>query len=300
MFGCLNKRFRLSSKLVFFSLPNQTEKDIYAIFRAINSLFFKITFSFLLVCASRKFCRFLLLNCVEYEKVNIKWNENRVACVSGNRIVACKIYCGKANMQPDKETVVKTLRSLLNTSKNGLLGSKSNWDAIFGNGKKGFVFLSLWNIIIIYDFIVHWKNSEMEGIEIPYKAFGYQTLLDFLRDSKQFDFSSTNDGMHIRARLSQDSQHIVALVGSQNRDRRKKSTKSMPFYPQRFSSNGNRNFVKVKFKISAIAHFIKNAMLTAQAILFFSFIYRDQFDWLITFWGYIFGIDNGSFFFFFA
>lgn len=75
-------------------------------------------------------------------------------------------------------------------------------------------------------------SSEMEGCEIPYKLFGYNTLLDFIRESGEFDWYSTNEGMQIHARVSQNSQHIVSLVGSQNRDRRKKSTKSMPFRPQ--------------------------------------------------------------------
>lgn len=86
----------------------------------------------------------------------------------------------------------------------------------------------------------HQNNSEMEGCEIPYKSFGYNSLLDFLRTSGEFDLYSTNEGMQIRARVSQNSQHIVDLVGSQNRDRRKKSTNTMPFIP-RFNSNTCRN-----------------------------------------------------------
>lgn len=84
----------------------------------------------------------------------------------------------------------------------------------------------------------------MEGYEIPYKSFGYNNLLDFLRASEEFDLNSTNDGMNIRARVSKNSQHIVELVVSQNRDRRKKSSKAMPFIP-RFNSNANRNYSKV-------------------------------------------------------
>lgn len=72
----------------------------------------------------------------------------------------------------------------------------------------------------------------MEGYEIPYKSFGYHSLLDFVRDSGQFDWYTTNDGIQIQARASKNSQHIVDLVGSQNRVRRKKTTKSMPFRPQ--------------------------------------------------------------------
>lgn len=84
-----------------------------------------------------------------------------------------------------------------------------------------------------FDFVVAFKTrSEFVGGEIPYKSFGYNTLLDFIRESGEFDWYSTNEGIQINARVSQNSQHIVNLVGSQNRDRRKKSTKSMPFRPQ--------------------------------------------------------------------
>lgn len=94
----------------------------------------------------------------------------------------------------------------------------------------------------------------MEGCEIPYKSFGYTTLLDFLRASGEFDLYSTNDGMQIRARVSQNSQHIVELVGSQNRDRRKKSTKSMPFVPQ-FNSNANRKVCVTKIVMNIFTQF---------------------------------------------
>lgn len=121
-------------------------------------------------------------------------------------------------MHSSMDTVVKTLRSLLNTTKNGLLEKQ-----------------------------LRREFREMEGKDIPYKSLGYSTLLDFLRASGEFDLSTTNEGMNIRARVSQNSQHIVELVGSQNRsasDRRKKSAKSMPFIP-RSNPNANRNYSKV-------------------------------------------------------
>lgn len=88
----------------------------------------------------------------------------------------------------------------------------------------------------------------MEGHEIPYKSFGYNTLLDFLRASNEFDLITTNDGMLVYARVSQNSQHIVELVGMQNRQKRKKTTtKSMPFAP-RFTSYANQNYSKVHYR----------------------------------------------------
>lgn len=102
------------------------------------------------------------------------------------------------------------------------------------------------------------NSSEMEGYEIPYKSFGYNTLLDFIRESGEFDWYSTNDGIQIHARASQTSQHIVDLVSSQNRDRRKKSTKSMPFRPQ-FNSRQvcTSNFVLIVLFFSALTFAVK-------------------------------------------
>lgn len=80
----------------------------------------------------------------------------------------------------------------------------------------------------------------MEGYDIPYTSFGYKTLIEFLRESGEFDLFSTTDGMIVRARVTERSQHIVALVESQNRGK-KRANKSSPFIP-RFNSNTNQNY----------------------------------------------------------
>lgn len=103
----------------------------------------------------------------------------------------------------DQATVVKTLRGLLNATQNGMMEKQ------------------LWR-----DF------REMEGFVIPYRSFGFQTLVDFLRASNEFDLSNTVEGVHIRAKLSQASVHLAEMVQSQNRTKKKKSDRSMLFFPR--------------------------------------------------------------------
>lgn len=106
-------------------------------------------------------------------------------------------------MAATMDYVVKTLRGLLNSTPNGLLERQLRREC-----------------------------KEMEGCEIPYKSFGCNTLLDFLRTSNQFELSTTNDGVVVQAKLTQSSMHVVELVGTQNRAKRKKNVKSMPFVPR--------------------------------------------------------------------
>lgn len=114
---------------------------------------------------------------------------------------------------PNVTEIVKTLRSLLNSSQNGLTERQ------------------LWR-----DF------RETEGYAVPFKELGFRTFLQFLIDTKQFELLQTQDGVQIYAKLSKDSVHIAQLVASQNRVKpRKKATKpiSMPRNAQQFRRGNN-------------------------------------------------------------
>lgn len=119
-------------------------------------------------------------------------------------------------MAAGEDYVVKTLRGLLNSTQNGLLEKQLRRD-----------------------------YRELEGCEIPYKSFGCNTLLDFLRTSNEFELLTTNDGIVVRAKLTQSSLHVVELVGTQNRAKKKKNAKSVPFIP-RLRSNFSGAYSKVR------------------------------------------------------
>lgn len=107
-------------------------------------------------------------------------------------------------MAPNMTDVVKALRSLLNSTQNGLLQKH------------------LWR-----DF------REMEGYTVPFKEFGYNTFTDFLIKSNEFELTNTQEGYHVRARLTANSIHITEMVSAQNRARKKKSAKPIPYVPRR-------------------------------------------------------------------
>lgn len=107
-------------------------------------------------------------------------------------------------MPPNATDVVKTLRSLLNSTQNGLVERQ------------------LWR-----DF------REMEGYAVPFKEFGFRTFVDFLKSTNEFELINTQDGYHIRAKLTQESIHIAELVSAQNRVKKKKSARPTPFVPRR-------------------------------------------------------------------
>lgn len=89
--------------------------------------------------------------------------------------------------------------------------------------------------------------SEIEGKDIPYKKFRFNTLHDFLHASNAFNLISTRGGLYIRARLSQNSKHIVKLVGAQKCARKKRMNMNFqqiwprPFQQATTESADNRN-----------------------------------------------------------
>lgn len=134
------------------------------------------------------------------------------------------------NDDKKKNEVIKSLRSLLNSTKTGLLEKQLRRD-----------------------------YREFEGIEIPYKSFGYSSLLDFLRATNEFDFVTTNDGIVVLAKLTETSQHVVDLVGTQNRVKKKKNAKSVPFIPRlRPDSFGSSNSRKVYSKVRYMFIFVES------------------------------------------
>lgn len=116
-----------------------------------------------------------------------------------------------ASSAPNMDVVIKTMRGLLNISKNGLAERQ-----------------------------LRREFRENEGYDIPYKSFGFNTLLDFLRSSNQFDLTSTNDGIQVRAKLMENSSHLVQMVRGQNCAKKKKNAKATPFVPRLQSANRNQ------------------------------------------------------------
>lgn len=76
------------------------------------------------------------------------------------------------------------------------------------------------------------EYKEFEGTDIPYKNFGFNRLLDFLSSSNEFVLRTTNEGMHVQAKLSQNTIHMVEMVQTQNRVKKKKNAKATPFSPR--------------------------------------------------------------------
>lgn len=60
--------------------------------------------------------------------------------------------------------------------------------------------------------------------------------------SNEFELIRTSEGNHIRARLTAESIHIAALVSSQNRSKRRKSTKPAAFIPRSNIQLDNNNW----------------------------------------------------------
>lgn len=86
------------------------------------------------------------------------------------------------------------------------------------------------------------EYKEFEGTEIPYKNLGFSTLSDFLHSSDEFVLRTTNDGMHVQAKLRQNIIHMVEMVQTQNRTKKKGNAKVIPFssrFHQVFYSNLN-------------------------------------------------------------
>lgn len=102
-------------------------------------------------------------------------------------------------MPPNKIEIVKTLRSLLNTSQHGLSERQ-----------------------LMRDF------RELEGYNVPFRELGFRSFVQFLVDTKEFELLQTEEGVQVYAKLSKDSVHIAQLVASQNRTKRKKTAKPTP------------------------------------------------------------------------
>lgn len=69
----------------------------------------------------------------------------------------------------------------------------------------------------------------MEGRDIPYKEFHFNTLSDFFNASNEFHLSKSHGGyMYIRARPKEHSKHIVNMV-SEQRMKNTKSRKPRPY-----------------------------------------------------------------------
>lgn len=83
---------------------------------------------------------------------------------------------------------------------------------------------------------------EYEGFEIPYKTFGFNTFLDFLRESNEFVLTTKSGFVYVRAKESKNSSHLVKYVAGQNKPKKKKNDKVMPFIPPLRKTLTNNNW----------------------------------------------------------
>ncbi|XP_031634675.1 uncharacterized protein LOC116347979 isoform X2 [Contarinia nasturtii] len=128
-------------------------------------------------------------------------------------------------MTASASDVIKTLRSLLNSTQNGLLAKQ-----------------------LMREF------REMEGYPVPFQQLGYTSFTHFLEKSNEFDLTNTVDGPHVRAKLTKESVHIAQLVSSQNRTKKKKTSRPMPFVQRRNINHTNYNWRNTAYpKIEAKA-----------------------------------------------
>lgn len=98
-------------------------------------------------------------------------------------------------------------------------------------------------------FLLHFLffYSEMEGDDIPYGKFHFETLYDFLYASNEFHLFKLRGGLFIRARPKKHSQHIVNMVSEQ-----KTTTKNMKFsksQPRKITNLANNQSQKVYSKV---------------------------------------------------
>lgn len=149
-------------------------------------------------------------------------------------------------MSANASDVIKTLRSLLNSTQNGLNANQ-----------------------LMREF------REMEGYAVPFQQLGFSTFVQFLQNSNEFEIQNTPNGPHIRAKLTKESVHIAKLVSSQNRGKRKKNVKPIPFAPRR-NVQSNNNWRNTAFaKVSVI--WCQTSTVIASG-LFGGKIYADDFD----------------------
>lgn len=88
--------------------------------------------------------------------------------------------------------IVKVIRTLLTSAKNGLLPEE-----------------------IIDDY------QQMEGKQIPFKALGYNNLEDLLRDTNQFSFIETKEGIKVMSKPSKDAYVNRSIPNSPSRGKKK-------------------------------------------------------------------------------
>lgn len=88
--------------------------------------------------------------------------------------------------------IVKVIRTLLTSAKNGLLTDE---------------------IVVDYE--------QMEGNQIPFKALGYNTLEELLRDTNQFALIDTKQGIRVMSKPYKDGNAIKSAPNSPNKGKKK-------------------------------------------------------------------------------
>lgn len=82
---------------------------------------------------------------------------------------------------------------------------------------------------LLVDEIVR-EYKEMTGESIPFKDFGSNSLIEFLRSSNQFVGRKSAEGIRVSSKVSEDSAHIIGMVRGQNvsaaEKKRRKKTKA--------------------------------------------------------------------------
>lgn len=88
--------------------------------------------------------------------------------------------------------IVKAIRTLLTSAKNGLLTDEIDVD-----------------------------YEQMEGKQIPFEAMGYSTLEELLRDTNQFALVDTKQGIRVMSKPSKDGNAIKSAPNSPNKGKKK-------------------------------------------------------------------------------
>lgn len=108
-----------------------------------------------------------------------------------------------------KEDCIKAIRALLISTKNGL---------------------SVREIITDY--------QKMEGKHLPFKALGFDSVEQLLKESNQFIFSDSKQGCKVTAKTSKNTEHMRNFMQNQKSSSKpKKKTMLMPQRGLRSSTN---------------------------------------------------------------
>lgn len=116
-------------------------------------------------------------------------------------------------MNAKKEAVIKEIRCLIATCKNGLYMKR------------------LWR-----------EYKETTGEYIPFREFGFDSMEQFLRSTNQFILRSCDGDFVLMAKPTEESAHILKLIQNQNYNNKKRSDPPRFIRPNYSSGSQQRNY----------------------------------------------------------